>query len=126
MANIITSKTRSKIMRQPHERAKALTDRRAQTFDRHSVQSVTPTVSLPEEAIHEELDRQGSGVAEAMEANQEREQERIKKKQMLREEKRQAVSKKRLELLKERDRVSGVEQRARKFRAENTSYRSGK
>lgn len=110
---IITSKTRKRIMAQPAERMKSLSDRRQKTAEKHHVFSVSPTISAPEEDIHAELDKQGAGIAEAMEANQELNRQKTKRKQQLREEKRSEVVKHRLNLLKKRDEDSGTMDRVR-------------
>lgn len=117
MTYIRTSKTRANIMRQPRERAKMLKDRRAKTAEKHRVYTVRPTIPVPEEDIHEEMDRQGSGIAEAMEAQEEMTKERNKIKRQLREEQgADNIRKDRLKALEERDRKSGVNDKVRAFK----------
>jgi vacuolar-type H+-ATPase subunit I/STV1 len=97
---------------------KALSDRRLLTADKHKVFTVTPTIPVPEEDIHKELDSLGSAVLESMEANREKEAERIKEKQRKREEKRAQVAKERVALLEERDRRTGTLDMVRTFKGD--------
>ena len=79
MANIITSKTRSRMLSNPKDRAMFFAERRHKTAEKHEVFSVTPVGPEGELDIHQNLDKQGSGVKEAMQANKERSIEERKK-----------------------------------------------
>lgn len=103
MAYIITSKTRSKIMSQPKERAKMMGEIRAKSIDKHNVYSATPTDGRKEEDVHKEMDDNGSMVNEMMHARQEKTQEDFKKKEEKRKETRGKLVKEREDKLKKRD-----------------------
>ena len=56
MAYIITSKTRARIMSQPKERAKLMTDRRHKSVENHGVHKVNPVNGMSELEVHESMD----------------------------------------------------------------------
>lgn len=116
MAYIITSKTRAKIMRQPKERAKLMSDRRMKSHEKHAVETVTPVNSMSELEIHEDMDKQGSGVKEAMEATREANEQKRKMKEEAMRPQKQKIIRERVEKLKERDRKNGVLQKAERKR----------
>ena len=119
MVYIITSKTRSRIMRQPKERAKLMSDRRNKSIDKHGVHQVNSISELTELEIHESMDQQGSGIKESMEATRESNAEKTKKKNKAEESKRKKIIKERVENYEERDRKKGLLQKAEKTRAKN-------
>lgn len=116
MAFIRTSKTRSKMMRNPQERSKMMTERRMITFEKHGVQKVQPLNNLSEMDIHEELDKSGSGVKESMEANRELEEANKKIKKAAEKPYKDKIIKERIEKLEERDRKKGILKNAQEKR----------
>jgi len=108
MVFIRTSKTRDQMMRQPQERAKYMTERRQKTVEKHSVYSVKPVNGMSEEEVHEALDDQGSGIAEAMAANVEENERKAKEKQRLQKEKLSKSAQGEVAKRKERDRQKGL------------------
>jgi hypothetical protein len=123
MANIITSKTRGKMMRNPSDRAKVLMERRAISLEKHGVEKVSPMSGFSEIEIHEELDRQGGGIKESMEANQEREQNKAKLKKAAEAPHREKVIKERIKKLEKRDEKNGKMAAGKKFMAEKAKRR---
>ena len=123
MANIITSKTRGRMMRQPQERAKVLMERRYITAEKHAVEKINALGGFSEIEIHEELDRQGSGVKESMLANQEREEINAKLKRAAEAPHRERVIKERIKKLEARDAKNGKAQAGKKFMAEQSKRR---
>ena len=123
MANIITSKTRGRMMRQPQERAKVLMERRHITAEKHAVEKINALGGFSEIEIHEELDRQGSGVKESMLANQEREEINAKIKRAAEAPHRERVIKERIKKLEDRDAKNGKAQAGKKFMAEQSKRR---
>ncbi len=118
MAYIITSKTRSKMMRQPQERMKVLNERRAITFEKHAVEKINTLSGFSEMDIHKELDNQGSGIKESMLANQEREEISAKLKKAAEKPARDKVRKERIKKLEARDEKNGKMEAGRKFQAQ--------
>ena len=118
MAYIITSKTRSRMMRQPQERAKVLNERRSVTFEKHAVKKVNSLGRFSEMEIHEELDNQGSGIKESMLANQEREEINAKLKRAAEAPVRERIIKERIKKLEARDEKNGKMEEGRKFQAQ--------
>jgi FKBP-type peptidyl-prolyl cis-trans isomerase len=118
MAYIITSKTRARIMSQPKERNKLMTDRRMKSQEKHLVQGVNPIAELSELEIHEDMDKNGSEVRDVMQATEEINAEKTKKKQKARMDSssRKKNVKERVEKLEARDRKSGLLDKAEKTR----------
>lgn len=118
MANIITSKTRSRIMSQPKERKKLMNDRRMKSKEKHKVETVTPISGMSELEVHEDMDKKGNEVKDTMEATKIMNEQKTKNKQKSRTQskQRQQIVKERVEKLKERDRKSGLLDKAEKFR----------
>jgi len=123
MANIITSKTRNKMMRNPRDRARVLMDRRAETIEKHGVEKVSPMSGFTEIEIHEELDRQGSAIKESMEANQEREVKKAELKKAAEAPQREKIIKERIKKLEARDEKNGKLAAGKKFMAQKAKRR---
>jgi len=104
-------------MRQPSERQKMLNERRAKTFEKHAVRSVAPLKNFSEMDIHEELDKQGSGVKESMIANEELQRANKKIKDAKQKPIKDKIIKERIEKLEERDKKNGRLEEGRKFAA---------
>ena len=119
MAYIITSKTRSKIMSQPKERAKLMTDRRYKTRDKHEVSSVSPLNGMTELEIHESMDEQGEGIKESMRMTQQANEVKRKEKEKANESQKKRTIKERVKKLKDRDEKSGLLKKAAKIRDKN-------
>ena len=114
MAYIRTSKTRAKIMRQPRERAKLMTDRRFKTEEKHEVTAVNPINGMSELEIHESMDAQGDGVKESMRMTREvNAMKRKAKEKALADQKRKTI-KERTDKMKKRDLENGTLQKAQK------------
>ena len=108
MVYIITSKTRSKILRQPKERAKLMADRRHKTAEKHGVESVEPINGMSELEVHESMDEEGSGIKESMEMTREVNEQKRKAKRKAEESKRKQIIKERVEKFEKRDRDRGI------------------
>ena len=108
MANIITSKTRSKIKSQPREYEKLLGDLRQHTMERHNVYSIAPVNGQSEDEVHKEIESMGAFVNESMEQNVERNRKNSKIKAEQREGMRQKTVKERVAALKSRDTKAGL------------------
>jgi len=102
MAYIITSKTRAKIMRQPRERAKLMTDRRFKTEEKHKVTAVNPINGMTELEIHESLDAEGEGIKESMRMTREANEMKRKAKEKAQADPKRKTIKERTEKLKKR------------------------
>ena len=116
MAYIITSKTRSRIMSQPKERAKLMSDRRQTTIERHGVHNVTPVNGMDELDVHKNLDEQGEGIKESMEATSEFNAQKRKAKEKAQAGLKQKVIQERVKKLEKRDRDNGTATKAAKYR----------
>lgn len=118
MTYIITSKTRSRIMSQPKERAKLMQDRRMKTKEKHGVETVTPINKMSELEVHEDMDKNGTEVKDVMQATEAINEQKTKAKQKARLESssRQNVVKDRIKKLEKRDRRSGLLYKAEKTR----------
>lgn len=114
MAYIITSKTRARIMSQPKERQKLMTDRRLQTKEKHKVETVSPIAEMSELEVHEDMDKNGTEVRDVMEATAAINEQKTKaKRKAIQESKqRRQVVKDRIEKLEARDKKSGLLQKA--------------
>jgi len=113
MAYIRTSKTREKIMRQPRERAKLMTDRRFKTEEKHEVTAVNPINGMSELEIHESMDEQGDGVKESMRMTREVNEMKRKAKEKVQEDQKRKIIKERTAKMMKRDMESGLFQKAR-------------
>lgn len=114
---IKTSKTRARIMRQPRERAKLMTDRRMKTKEKHEVAEVSPLNGMTELEIHESMDEEGEGVKESMRLTREVNEMKRKAKAKANDGQRRKLAKERIEKMEKRDREKGVLKDAEKFRA---------
>jgi len=114
---IITSKTRARILSQPKERAKLMTDRRRKSEEKHGVTAVEPINGMTELDIHESMDDEGSGIKESMEATREINEAKRKLKEKAQEPQKKKIIKERVEKMEKRDRKKGVLQKAERARA---------
>ena len=117
MANIITSKTRSKIRSQPREYSKLITDLRSKTIEKHMVHSVAPIAGQTEDEVHKEIDSQGTAVKDQMEFTREKNKLLNKRKAEEREGIRQKVVKERIKMFEDRDERRGLPAMAREMKA---------
>ena len=117
MAYIITSKTRARIMQQPKERAKLMTDRRHKTVDKHEVEQVSPINGMSELEIHESMDEEGEGIKESMRMTREVNALKRKAKAKAQDAKRRKLAKERIEKMEKRDEKSGLLKKAERARA---------
>jgi len=116
MANIITSKTRSRIRSQPKEYSKLITDMRAKTIDKHMVHSVAPIAGQTEDEVHKEIESQGTAVRDQMEFTREKNKLLNKRKAEEREGIRQKVVKERIKMFEDRDERRGLPAVAREMK----------